>query len=644
MGFIGGKALSIAGISAPNGDLLIPTPAARLTTQPVASKRNPRARPLDLDMLYFTRSILSFRWSYDGKQIYFDTNITGRFNIWRVPSVGGWPVQITISDERTLLEDPSPDGRFLLYKQDTGGDEKPNLFLTDLRNGGVRNITNTEKVCYRDMRWSPDGKTLVCAAERERSGAYSVFNIEAETAAVRKIVGNEDGECASLQWSRDGHKLAFTRTRNYQHAGVSVLDLETRKEEVLAPIDGRSTNITMGWTLDNKKIYVTSNANHQGTDAVALLGLNQRRLEWLTLGAWESYLCDSSSTADCYVYVRNEAGNHRLFLRTLSGNENEIPFPSGVVKMARFSPDGKQVGLLHASADSPNEIWVYDVTAHTLQQITDSFVGGLDQENFLRPQLVVYPSFDTTPIASFLYLPANIERDGSHPAIIIPHGGPTWQHMNDWFPSIQYLVSHGFAVIAPNFRGSTGFGRDFMEVNRGDCGGGDLRDCVAAVDFLKETGYVDPHRIAFMGASYGGYLTLMALTKFPNLWAAGAAFVPFANWFTAHENEDPILQANDEWLMGDPTKDSELWRDRSPIFFADQIRTPLLMQGGANDINCPAKEIQQMADAVRQKGGLVEVKIYENEGHEFARRENEIDAYRKAAKFLLEHVRKKKIT
>ncbi len=631
-------------VSASNGDPLIPTLATRLTTQPVVSKRNPHAHPLDLDMLYFTRSILSFRWSYDGKQIYFDTNITGRFNIWRVPVVGGWPVQITVADERTLLEDPSPDGRFLLYTQDMGGDEKPNLFLADLRNGDIRNITNTEGVCYRDMRWSPDGKTLVCAAERERSGAYSVFNIETETAAVTKIVGNGDGECASLQWSRDGCKLAFTRTRNYQHAGVSVLDLETRKEQVLVPIDAKSTNFTMGWTRDNKKIYVTSNANDHGIDAVALLGLDRRGFEWLTLGAWDSYFYDSSSTADCYVYVRNEAGNHRIFLSNLNGNENEIPLPSGVVKMARFSPDGKQVGILHASADSPNEVWVYDVSAHTLNQITDSFVGGLDHNDFVRPQLVVYPSFDITPIASFLYLPVNIERDGSHPAIVIPHGGPTWQHINDWFLSIQYFVSHGFVVIAPNFRGSTGFGSDFMEVNRGDCGGGDLRDCVAAVDFLKETGYVDSHRIAFMGASYGGYLTLMALTKFPDLWVAGAALAPFANWFTAHTNEDPVLQANDEWLMGNPMKDGELWRGRSPIFFADQIRAPLCMLGGENDITCPAEEIQQMADAVRHTGGLVEVKIYKNEGHEFARRENEIDAQRRVAEFLLEHVRKKKLT
>ena len=142
-----------------------------------------------------------------------------------------------------------------------------------------------------------------------------------------------------------------------------------------------------------------------------------------------------------------------------------------------------------------------------------------------------------------------------------------------------------------------------------------------------------------MGASWGGYLTLMALTKYPELWAAGAAIVPMANWFTAHHNEDPVLKANDEWLMGDPVADQELWRDRSPFFFADRIKAPLLLLAGVNDIMCPAEETKQMAEAVRKNGGVVEVKIYENEGHGFTRRENAIDSIKQTAKFLETHMR-----
>ena len=547
-------------------------------------------------------------------------------------------MQITVSDERTIVEDPSPDGRFLLYAQDEGGDEKPNLFRIDLEARSVSNITNTKKVGYRDVRWSPDGSAIVFAAEREKPGAYSIFRLDRATLALDKLAGNEQGECLSIQWSPDGRKLAFNRTKDYLHTGVSVLDLETGRERVLAPIDDRSTTFVMGWTPDSERLYVTSNANEQGTDAVALLDLVKKDFQWLTLEDWESFLGDCSRTEDRYVYVRNEAGNHRIFLRTLNGDEDEIPLPNGVLRMAEFSKDGKRVGLLHASADSPSEIWVYDVDKRTLKQITQSLVGGYERRDFTRPHLVVYPSFDGTPIAAFLYLPPNARRDKSHPAILYPHGGPTWQHMNDWFPPIQYFVSHGFVVMAPNYRGSTGFGRIFMESLRKDCGGGDLHDLVAATDYLKKTDFVDPSRIAFMGASWGGYLTLMALTSYPDLWAAGVAIVPMANWFTAYENEDPVLRAGDAWLMGDPVTDRQLWTDRSPFFFADRIKAPLLLLAGANDIRCPAEETEQMAEAVRKRGGTVEVKIYENEGHGFARRENNIDSIKRAARFLYTYV------
>ena len=541
-----------------------------------------------------------------------------------------------------MVEDPSPDGRFLVYSQDVGGNEKANLFLVSLENRDVTNITNTKNVGYRDIRWSPDGRKLVFAAEREKPGAYSIYEFDRNNLAIEKILGNEEGECASIRWSPDGRKLAFNRTKDYLHTGVSVLDLESGKENVLMPIDARFTTITAGWKPDSKQIYVTSNANEQGTDAVALLDVEKKGLQWVTLGEWESFVGDCSRREDRYVYAVNEAGNHRIYLRSGTGGQDEIPLPNGVLRMAEFSPDEKHVGIVHASADSPPEIWVYEIENHTLRQITQSLVGGYEQRDFVRPNLVVYPSFDGTPIAAFLYLPGNAQADRSHPAILYPHGGPMWQHMNDWFPQLQFFVSRGFVVMSPNYRGSTGFGRTFMESLRKDCGGGDLSDLVASLDYLKGTGYVDTSRVAFMGGSWGGYLTLMALTKYPDLWAAGVAIVPMANWFTAYEHEDPILQASDAWLMGSPVADRELWRERSPFFYSDQIKAPLLLLAGANDIRCPAEETEQMADAVRRRGGIVEVKIYENEGHGFSRRENNIDAIKRTAKFLETYVSQKK--
>jgi dipeptidyl aminopeptidase/acylaminoacyl peptidase len=618
---------------------LIPTPSSKLVSENIVSESNANFHPLDLDTLYHTRSVLSVRWSRDSEYLYFDTNITGRYNIWRVPSTGGWPVQLTVSDERNILQDPSPDGRYILYAQDVQGDEKPNLYLMDLGDYTVRNITNTQKIGYRDMKWSPDSRVLAFAAELEGLGNYPIFQLDPSSGTTRKIVGNETGDCEFLEYSPDGHKLAFTRTKNYQHTGTSFFDFETGRETLLTPIDDKSTTVTQGWTRDNKRVYVTSNANPQGIDGVALLDLKEgAELQWLTLRDWDTQLLDISPTEDRFAYVVNQAGNLRLFLRDLNGQEEEIPPSEGVVQMGRFSPDGKQFALVHASGGSPPDIWVYDIKVRRLKQITYSLVGGLDEENFVDPVQIVHPALDETPLASFLYVPKNIKPDNSHPAIVYPHGGPQWEHFNSWYPRVQYLASHGYLVMAPNYRGSTGFGREFTESLRKDCGRGDLQDLVASVEFLKKTGYVDPKRIGIMGASWGGYLTLMALTKTPEIWAAGVSIVPLANWFTAHEKEDPVLQRNDEWLMGDPVADHNLWHDRSPLFFADKIRAPLLLLAGQNDIRCPVEETLQMAEGARKNGVTVEVKVYENEGHGFVRRENEIDASRRAARFLEAHV------
>ncbi len=620
---------------------MIPTPAARLSSAPLESIRRSSPRRLDLHSLHHTNRIAAIEWSADGRHLYFESNASGRFNIWRAPAGGGWPVRLTVADERTMLEEPSPDGRWLLYTQDRGGDEKPDLFLLPAGGGLARNLTSTTGVGYESIRWSPDGRRLAFAAERAAPGVYDVYVLEPETGEVARVAGTAPGNCARLRWSADGRSLALARTRNFANYGTSVLDLDSGTERALIAIDDTTTSTPVGWTRDGRRVIVGSNANPNGVYAIGAVSVADGSLDWLTLGDWETVPYDLSPVEDRMVYVRNECGTHRVLLRDFGGDaarEVEIPLPPGVLTAARFSPDGARLALLHASAHSPSEIWTYEIGARALTQISQSLAGGLDPDDFVRPQLVVYPSFDETPIAAFVYLPPNAERDRSHPAIVYPHGGPTAQFSNGWVPQLQFLVSRGYVVIAPNFRGSTGFGRAFRLANRGDLGGGDLRDVVSAADWLSTSGYVDPSQIAIMGRSYGGYLVLMALTKFPERFAAGAAVVPFANWFTEYANEDPILQASDRSMLGDPVKDADLWRDRSPIFFADRIRAPLLLLAGANDIRCPAEETTQIVEAVRALGGVAEAKIYEHEGHQFARRENEIDASERVAAFLNAHL------
>ncbi|HKX17798.1 MAG TPA: S9 family peptidase [bacterium] len=615
---------------------MIPTPAAGLPSQPLTPPP-PRAAPLDLETLFFTRRISAVQWSADGRTLFFETNVTGRFNIWQVGREGGWPVQLTVSNERTALARPSPDGRWVLFTQDRGGNEKPNLFLQPLPYGLPRALTATDGVAYRSMRWSPDGRWLTFAAEHAAPGTYDVYRLDAETADVQRVGGHDGGQCTLVRWSPDGRRLAVTRTRDYSHSGVGILDLATGEERTLLPIEADADHQALGWTGDGRALLVSSNATPHGTYGIARVDATTAAVSWLDAGEWDVELLDVSPAGDRYVCARNEGGTHALMVRTLSGGSRTIDLAPGVAADAVFSPAGDALALLHGAAASPFELRVWGADGASVQ-VSRSLVGGLDADDFVRPSLVTYPSFDGTPISAFVYLPPGARPGRSAPAIVYVHGGPAAQYMNGWAPLVQYLVSHGFAVIAPNYRGSTGFGRAFEEANMRDMGGGDLRDVVAAADAIAATGFVDPRRTAVMGGSYGGYLTLMALTKYPERWAAGVAIVPFANWFTEYEHEDQTLRDSDRARMGDPVEDAELWRDRSPIFFADRIRAPLLVLAGANDVRCPADEAEQIVRAVRANGGVAELKIYADEGHGFRRRENEIDAHRRTAVFLKGYV------
>ena len=243
---------------------------------------------------------------------------------------------------------------------------------------------------------------------------------------------------------------------------------------------------------------------------------------------------------------------------------------------------------------------------------------------FLRPRTGI------VAISALLWLPFNLPRDGSTPAIVLPHGGPTGQMVDYWNPEVAALVSRGYICIAPNVRGSTGYGIDFQKANYQDLGGGDLQDEVYAAKFLEATGYVNPKKIGITGGSYGGYMTLMALGKTPKVWAAGVEEYGIINWFTMLQHEDALLQEYEKSLLGDPEKDRKVYEADSPITYMHTVKAPLLVLQGDNDPRVPKEEAQQIVDLLKSDRKTVDVHYYPNEGHGFSKRENRIDAIQRS--------------
>ncbi|MFY9977578.1 MAG: S9 family peptidase [Candidatus Sulfotelmatobacter sp.] len=623
-------------------------PHAITDPKQIASKPNAQveAKSLTIEKLYMTRQIGSPTWSPDAKSIAFISNMSGRNNIWVVSSEGGWPTQLTVSDQRQTAITWSPDGKWIAYQSDYDGDELWDIFLASPKTGRVVNLTSTREIAETDPTWSPDGRYLAYLVKPKTSAASEIDIYDTLMREVKHVTTGtpQDKRNFNPVWSRDGKFIVYTQEQaKGTDSNIFIADVATGKSTLLTAHEGEKVYFNNDVSPDGRHVLITSNAAN-GHENVALLEIATKTISWVTQDKWEIRGGEFSPDAKRIVFSANLDGNEDVYLHDLTtGKSTLLPIPKGLNEPAgknyAFSKDGSRLLYYHNGPTEPGDLWVYTLATRKSHQVTHSLVAGVRSEDMVEPYLVHYPSRDGKwTISAFLYVPFNMARNGQNAAIVYIHGGPASQTMNSFNRFIQFAVNQGYMVLAPNYRGSTGYGKEFQQANLFDMGGGDLQDVLAGVDWIKQTGHLDPKKIAVMGGSYGGYLSMMAVTKAPELWAAGVPIVPFVNWFTEIENEDPVLQQSDLATMGDPVKNKALYEERSPINYIDQIKAPLLLLAGGHDPRCPKSETQQVVDAIKKRGGTVDYKIYENEGHGFARVENQIDAYQRVADFLLAHV------
>lgn len=613
-------------------------PDDRAITDPksVISAANSAARPVPVDDLYYTRSVFGAAWSPDGQQVLFSSDVSGRFNLWKVKATGGWPVQLTQSDDVQSDAAWSPDGKWIVYQQDRAGNELYDLYAIPSDGGEPINLTNTPEMREQNPHWSPDGKTIAFVEKAKDGAEFEIGLLDWATRKVRKLTNEKKpGYWLNLvDWSKDSKTLYTVRINPpFTDSNIERIDVSTGAIENLTPHQGAMRHLASSLSPDGGTLLLSADAAG-GYMNVALLDLAAKKLTWVTNTKWEAFAGTFSPDGKRFTYTLNEDGLSDAYLVDRATSKVEkLDLPHGLNLISgnptEFSPQSDRVIVSHEASNQPGDFWIYNLAKRSAEQLTFSTIASLRATPLPASQIVHYKSFDGKTISALLWVPFNLKRDGSNPALVIPHGGPTGQRSDYWSPEVQALVTRGYICIAPNPRGSTGYGLEFQKANFQDLGGGDLKDEIAAVDFLKATGYVDSKKVGITGGSYGGFMTLMAIGKTPEVWAAAVELFGIINWSSMLKSSDPSLNEYLKSLLGDPEKNQKIYEADSPITYIRNEKAPLLVLQGDNDPRVPKEEAEQVVDILKKEGRVVDAHYYPNEGHGFAKRENQIDSIRR---------------
>jgi len=606
-------------------------PGDRVPTDPksVVSATHAGAGPVNVADLLQTTRIGGVTLSHDGSHIAYIGNASGRLNLWVMNADGTGAKQLLQSNDRQADPAFTHDGKEIVYMQDKGGDELYDLYAVPAVGGDPRNITNTDHTSEVGPLFSPDGTTIALGS-KDKSTPYTNVAVMPWPAGTIRLLTHEADPQASWSiacWSPDGRSIYAVREVGREDSDVYRIDIASGKAEDLTAHKGKEVVAISDISPDGKTLLLSSNRKG-GYDNVALFDLKSKQWRWVTDTQWTARPGEFSPDGKTFTYGINADGRTTIFFAdtvTLKASDRSVP--PGINNVAAsptsFTSDGSYL-LSHEDSTHPANLYLLHPGGE-LKQITHNESPALASAALPGSQLVTYKSFDGRLISAFVWIPFNLKRDGTAAAVVMPHGGPTGQTLDNFNSRAMLLASRGFVVIAPNVRGSTGYGMEFQKANYKDLGGADLKDEIAGVDFLKTTGFIDTKKVGIWGGSYGGFMTLMAIGKTPGIWAAAVDEYGILNWYTMLQHEDPQLQEYEKSLLGDPEKDRAGYEATSPLKYIRDERAPLLVLQGERDIRVPIEEAQQVVAILKKEGRTVDAVYYPEEGHGFIKREHQID-------------------
>jgi len=575
--------------------------------------------------------------SEDGSVVFFESWMSGVTQVYkRLPS--GWPYQLTVFDDGIDFYRISYSGNWMVVGASVGGSEQSDLYLIDTESGVMTTLKANDDVRHGSVVWSPDEKYVYFSANEPDPMYFMIYRINVEDGSI-ETVWDKEGWSAASDVSVDGRYLLIDKYESNTNNNLWLLDLETGKETLLTGHEGDYTFDYARLSNEADAVYCVTNMNDDGTKRVARLEVDSGKIEFVMPDTpWETEEMDLSRDGTYLVWLENIEGYGMLYGRNLKTNARvEICLTLGVLSGLQVSTEHTIVASFSSPSEAP-DIWEYNADTGDLSKLTFSTMAGVDPSLLSDPELIRYKSFDGLEIPAFLYLPADYEG-GPIPFVIHAHGGPEGQFRPSFNRHFQYLILNGYGILAPNIRGSSGYGREFMALDDYRKRKDSVRDIYEGAMWLVENGYAEKGRIGIKGGSYGGYMALAALVEYPDAFGAGIDDVGIANFVTFLENTKSYRRAIREAEYG-PLSDEEFLREISPLTHADRIKAPLLIVHGENDSRVPVGEARQIAGAIEANGGVVETLIFPDEGHGISKLDNRLIYYRTMVDFLDEHLKK----
>lgn len=573
------------------------------------------------------------------QELTFLAKISGTAQLWRWNQERACPEQVTFLPDRVVTAEHSPCGTKTVVGMDCKGDERQQFFLLEDGGRSVKPLTNSPEHFHYFGGWSPCGKKITWSSNRRHPRSFDLFVQHVDTGAIEEVY-RYDGRCDPVCWNPDGNSLIFSVQETNIDNSLHVLDL---KSKIATPLpictkDARFHSLQM--TKDGHTGYLVTDRD-ENTMAFCRFKVDSAELETLvSFEKWDIEEIKLSPDGKKLLFTVNEGGVSVLCVYDAEGKcwDRAENVPKSVINSLAWLTEDK-VAFVLKSPSLPGDVWTYTLSSKKAERVTEIGRSEAIEATLIEPELRTFTSFDGLEVPYFFYAK---EHAGKQPVVVYVHGGPESQIRAEYHPVFQFLANQGFIVVAPNVRGSMGYGRKYVQLDDRRKRMDSVADLAWLVKSLSELDNVDAQAIGIMGRSYGGFMVLAALTHYPDLWAAGVDIVGISHFRTFLQNTGEWRRRLREVEYGFLGEDDDFFEEIAPLNHSDKIKAPLLVFHGRNDTRVPVSEAEQLVADMQGRGQSVELHVFEDEGHFTEKLDNHIIMNQKITSFFLQHLNNSK--